>query len=117
MVIEDKEFIDSSMGGKPWKAGKFAFSLRISLWSEHLGLRAGEVGFYLMHITVIDVYCFLKRVTSGCFVRQFEIIVRKGITVTEQRNFMSSYFSHSIILSSEDLADNLCFLVIGWSNK
>ncbi|XP_042480758.1 phospholipase D zeta 1-like [Macadamia integrifolia] len=43
VLIEDKEFVDSSMSGKPWKAGKFAFSLRLSLWSEHLGLRAGEV--------------------------------------------------------------------------
>lgn len=44
VVIEDKEMVNSSMGGRPWKAGKFAFSLRTSLWSEHLGLRAGEVG-------------------------------------------------------------------------
>lgn len=43
VLIEDKEFVDSSMGGKPWKAGKFASSLRHSLWSEHLGLHAGEV--------------------------------------------------------------------------
>ncbi|XP_042519639.1 phospholipase D zeta 1-like isoform X2 [Macadamia integrifolia] len=43
VLIEDKEFVDSSMSGKPWKAGKFAFSLRLSLWSEHLGLHAGEV--------------------------------------------------------------------------
>ncbi|XP_043723030.1 phospholipase D zeta 1-like [Telopea speciosissima] len=43
VLIEDKEFVDSSMFAKPWKAGKFAFSLRLSLWSEHLGLRAGEV--------------------------------------------------------------------------
>ncbi|OIT24712.1 PREDICTED: phospholipase D zeta 1-like [Nicotiana attenuata] len=43
VVIEDKDFIDSSMDGKPWKAGKFAFSLRISLWAEHLGLHAEEI--------------------------------------------------------------------------
>lgn len=43
MLIEDKELVDSYMGGKPWKAGKFSLSLRLSLWSEHLGLRAGEV--------------------------------------------------------------------------
>lgn len=46
VLIEDKDFVDSSMGGKPWKAGKFAFSLRLSLWSEHLGLHAGEVSKY-----------------------------------------------------------------------
>ncbi|KAK4425907.1 Phospholipase D zeta 1 [Sesamum alatum] len=43
VLIEDKEFVNSSMGGNYWRAGKFASSLRISLWSEHLGLCAGEV--------------------------------------------------------------------------
>ncbi|CAL9003314.1 unnamed protein product [Prunus brigantina] len=43
VVIEDKEFLESSMNGQPWKAGKFAYSLRCSLWSEHLGLHAGEI--------------------------------------------------------------------------
>lgn len=43
VLIEDKEFVDSYMNGKPWKAGKFSISLRLSLWSEHLGLRAGEI--------------------------------------------------------------------------
>ncbi|TXG71668.1 hypothetical protein EZV62_000247 [Acer yangbiense] len=42
VLIEDKELVDSSMGGKPWKAGKFALSLRLALWSEHLGLRERE---------------------------------------------------------------------------
>ncbi|KAF8394606.1 hypothetical protein HHK36_020820 [Tetracentron sinense] len=43
VLIEDKDFVDSSMNGRPWKAGKFSLSLRLSLWSEHLGLRAVEV--------------------------------------------------------------------------
>lgn len=43
VLIEDKEPVNSYMGGKPWKAGKFSLSLRMSLWSEHLGLRTGEV--------------------------------------------------------------------------
>lgn len=43
IIIEDKEFVESSMNGKPWKAGKFTFSLRLSLWSEHLGLRPEEI--------------------------------------------------------------------------
>ncbi|KAJ0979908.1 hypothetical protein J5N97_015382 [Dioscorea zingiberensis] len=42
VLIEDKEFVNSFMNGKPWLAGKFALSLRLSLWSEHLGLRLGE---------------------------------------------------------------------------
>lgn len=43
VLMEDKEMVNSYMEGKPWKAGKFSSSLRLSLWSEHLGLRAGEV--------------------------------------------------------------------------
>ncbi|KAK7246359.1 hypothetical protein RIF29_41226 [Crotalaria pallida] len=43
VVIEDRELVGSYMDGKPWKAGKFSLTLRLSLWSEHLGLRAGEV--------------------------------------------------------------------------
>ncbi|KAL5538484.1 hypothetical protein UlMin_044638 [Ulmus minor] len=42
VLIEDKESVNSFMGGKPWKAGVFSSSLRLSLWSEHLGLRPGE---------------------------------------------------------------------------
>ncbi|KAJ8766839.1 hypothetical protein K2173_009098 [Erythroxylum novogranatense] len=43
ILLEDKELVNSSMGSKPWKAGKFSLSLRLSLWSEHLGLRTGEI--------------------------------------------------------------------------
>jgi len=43
VLIEDKEYVESLMNGKPWKAGKFSYSLRCSLWSEHLGLHTGEV--------------------------------------------------------------------------
>lgn len=50
VLIEDKEFVDSWMGGKPWRAGKFASSLRLTLWSEHLGLRVGEVEFIFIAI-------------------------------------------------------------------
>jgi hypothetical protein len=44
LLIEDKELVNSFMGGKPWKAGKFSLTLRLTLWSEHLGLRSGQVG-------------------------------------------------------------------------
>ncbi|XP_065863722.1 phospholipase D zeta 1 isoform X3 [Euphorbia lathyris] len=43
VLIEDKEMVNSFMGGKNWKAGKFSLSLRLSLWSEHLGLHGKEV--------------------------------------------------------------------------
>lgn len=47
VLIEDKEFVGSSMDGNPWKAGKFAFSLRLSLWAEHLGLNTEEVSIII----------------------------------------------------------------------
>ncbi|GBB96811.1 hypothetical protein RclHR1_02840008 [Rhizophagus clarus] len=37
-VIEDKDYIDSKMAGKDWKAGKFAATLRRHIFKEHLGL-------------------------------------------------------------------------------
>ncbi|KAH6805831.1 phospholipase D P1 [Perilla frutescens var. frutescens] len=43
ILLEDKEFVDSSMDGSLWKAGKSAFSLRLALWAEHLGLNTEEV--------------------------------------------------------------------------
>jgi len=43
VVLEDNQFIRSRMNGKVWNAGRFAHSLRVSLWAEHLGLRANEV--------------------------------------------------------------------------
>ncbi|KAE8679934.1 Phospholipase D p1 [Hibiscus syriacus] len=44
--INDRSLLgsrDSEMGGNPREAGKFTLSLRLSLWSEHLGLRKGEI--------------------------------------------------------------------------
>ena len=38
IVMEDTNFIDSTMDGKPYKAAQFAASLRRMLWKEHLGL-------------------------------------------------------------------------------
>jgi phospholipase D1/2 len=36
--VEDQEEIDSHMAGKPWKAAKFAASLRRQIFRKHLGL-------------------------------------------------------------------------------
>ncbi|KAL0323425.1 UNVERIFIED_CONTAM: Phospholipase D zeta 1 [Sesamum angustifolium] len=65
VLIEDKEFVDSRIGGKPWKAGKFALSLRLSLWSEHIGLHSSEVN--KIRDPVIDsTYKDLWMATAKC---------------------------------------------------
>jgi phospholipase D1/2 len=38
IVIEDMDTIESTMNGKPYKAGRHAATLRRMLWREHLGL-------------------------------------------------------------------------------
>ncbi|KAL8188849.1 hypothetical protein R6Q57_029604 [Mikania cordata] len=45
VLIEDREFTESTMNGESWSAGKFANNLRLSLWSEHLGLDGEEIGW------------------------------------------------------------------------
>ena len=37
-MMEDYDYIDSTMDGKPFKAGRHAATLRRLLWREHLGL-------------------------------------------------------------------------------
>jgi len=37
-IIRDTEMLDSTMGGKPYKVGRFAHSLRMRLMREHLGV-------------------------------------------------------------------------------
>ncbi|KAF9895036.1 hypothetical protein FE257_004664 [Aspergillus nanangensis] len=38
IVVEDQDFIESTMDGKPYKAARMAATLRRQLWREHLGL-------------------------------------------------------------------------------
>lgn len=38
IVVEDQDFIDSTMDGKPYRASRLAATLRRQLWREHLGL-------------------------------------------------------------------------------
>lgn len=42
VLIEDEELVSSKMGGQPYIASKFALSLRLSLWREHLGLGTND---------------------------------------------------------------------------
>ncbi|KAL4792842.1 hypothetical protein BDV19DRAFT_367871 [Aspergillus venezuelensis] len=38
IVVEDQDFIDSTMNGEPYRAARLAATLRRQLWREHLGL-------------------------------------------------------------------------------
>ncbi|KAF9919842.1 Phospholipase D1 [Linnemannia zychae] len=41
-VVRDKDYIDSTMNGIPYKVSRFAHTLRMNLMMEHLGLLAGH---------------------------------------------------------------------------
>ncbi|TKY90598.1 hypothetical protein EX895_000596 [Sporisorium graminicola] len=42
-VVRDHDMIDSYMGGKPYKVGRFAHTLRLRLMREHLGVDVDEL--------------------------------------------------------------------------
>lgn len=41
-VVRDKDYIDSTMNGTPYKVSRFAHTLRMNLMTEHLGLCSGH---------------------------------------------------------------------------
>ncbi|SGY80044.1 BQ5605_C008g05292 [Microbotryum silenes-dioicae] len=42
-IIRDTDMIDSTMGGKPYKVGRFAHTMRVRLMREHLGVDVDEL--------------------------------------------------------------------------
>jgi len=44
IIVEDTQFVDSTMAGKPYKVGIFSSSLRRRVFSEHLGLLPQDDG-------------------------------------------------------------------------
>ncbi|GAA5971879.1 hypothetical protein JCM11641_001553 [Rhodosporidiobolus odoratus] len=42
-IIRDTDMIDSTMGGKPYKVGRFAHTMRVRLMREHLGIDVDEL--------------------------------------------------------------------------
>lgn len=42
-VVRDTDMMDSTMGGEPFKVGRFAHTLRIRLMREHLGVNVDEM--------------------------------------------------------------------------
>ncbi|KAM7251130.1 hypothetical protein ACFE04_023013 [Oxalis oulophora] len=96
------------MGGKPYKAGKFA----LSLWSEHLGLHAGE------HLAAW--ICFYDR--KDLFKEFLERVIRlkqgRELTISEKTNnlvFMINAFQVSkwgLVLVAYKEKES----IIAWSN-
>ncbi|XP_057430017.1 phospholipase D zeta 1 isoform X2 [Lotus japonicus] len=77
VVIEDRELIDSYMDGKPWKAGKFSLTLRLSLWSEHLGLPAGEVNQIMdpvIESTYKDIWMTVAKTNTAIYQDVFSCV-------------------------------------------
>ncbi|CAJ2662266.1 phospholipase D zeta 1-like isoform X2 [Trifolium pratense] len=77
VVIEDKELTDSYMDGKPWKAGKFSLTLRLALWSEHLGLPAGEVNQIMDPIvdsTYKDIWMTIAKTNTAIYQDVFSCV-------------------------------------------
>ncbi|KAL8553907.1 hypothetical protein ACS0TY_002247 [Phlomoides rotata] len=92
VVIEDKEFVDSFMGGNPWNAGNFSFSLRLSLWAEHLGLSAEEVHLIKDPITYNDFWSDIAKSNTNIYQETFSCIPNDTIhTRSALRQSMSQW--------------------------
>lgn len=55
ILMEDVEFVDSAMNGKPYRAGHLARDLRTRLLAEHLGLP--HVRFFAFPWQSRDRFC------------------------------------------------------------
>ena len=44
MIVEDTLHLDSTMDGRPYKAGPFCFNLRMKTWGDNMGLKAEDYG-------------------------------------------------------------------------
>jgi hypothetical protein len=68
-IIEDRNYVDSLMNGKPYKAGSFAFNLRRKLWQQHLGLTDEELD--LIKVSASSrLLCFAPLLPLTLFLQQ-----------------------------------------------
>jgi hypothetical protein len=44
MIVEDILHVDSTMDGRPYRAGPFCFNLRMKAWGDNMGLKAEDFG-------------------------------------------------------------------------
>ncbi|KAJ4722113.1 Phospholipase [Melia azedarach] len=104
VLIEDKELVNSSMGGKPWKAGKFSLSLRLSLWSEHLGLRPREVNQIIDPVidsTYKDIWVATARMNTTIYQDVFSCVpndlIHTRAAIRENMAFWKEKLGHTTI--------------------
>ncbi|PAN31060.1 hypothetical protein PAHAL_5G392000 [Panicum hallii] len=94
MIIEDKEVVSSIMDGRPWEAGKFSFSLRLSLWAEHLGLLPGEVSCIMDPVddsTYKNIWMATAKVNTMIYQQVFSCVPNDHI---HSRNQFRQNFAH-----------------------
>ncbi|XP_048135350.1 phospholipase D zeta 1 isoform X4 [Rhodamnia argentea] len=104
VLIEDKELVDSTMGGIPWKAGKFSQSLRLSLWSEHLGLHAGEVNQIIDPVvdsTYKDIWMATAKTNTAIYQDVFSCIpndlIHSRVAIRENSAHWKEKIGHTTI--------------------
>jgi len=44
MIVEDTLHVDSTMDGRPYRAGPFSYNLRMKTWGDNMGLKAEDFG-------------------------------------------------------------------------
>ncbi|WOK96099.1 phospholipase D zeta 1-like isoform X1 [Canna indica] len=104
VLIEDKEYVDSLMNGKSWKAGKFSLSLRLSLWLEHLGLHAGElsqIGDPISDTTYKDIWMETAKTNTTIYQEVFSCVpndlIHSRTTFRQNANYFKETFGYTTI--------------------
>ncbi|XP_074591557.1 phospholipase D zeta 1-like [Curcuma longa] len=104
VLIEDKEFVDSLMNGKSWKAGKFSLTLRLSLWLEHLGLPSGEIGKIrdpVSNTTYNDIWMATAKTNTTIYQEVFSCVPNDLIdsrsTFRQSANYFKEKFGYITI--------------------
>lgn len=104
VLIEDREFSESTMNGEPWSAGKFANSLRLSLWSEHLGLHGEEISWIkdpIVDKTYKDLWLATAMANSQIYQDVFSCIPNDSIhsryAFRQSMNYWKEKLGHTTI--------------------
>nr|XP_043625255.1 phospholipase D zeta 1-like [Erigeron canadensis] len=104
VLIEDREFNESKMNGEPWRAGKFTNSLRLSLWSEHLGLHGEDISQIVDPIadkTYKDLWLATATANSQIYQDVFSCVPNDSIlsryAFRQSMNYWKEKYGHTTI--------------------